>query len=227
MTGILFTCYCGNTLGLGGIYTDATGWHLWFGWIQYALQSAGSLLWCQEYRRTDRYSQKWLCTLLITNHSWLSEIGDNNIFYFFYSVYYSAIVAAYYYSFSAFFPSHFSLFWVILNVQWRHVSIGHSVSLKIRDVQVWQPFHGTGFGTCGWGKCTEADILCQPQTWSHQDSQALGILDSHLSFAAAPPGFQPGLVAWRNSLSHFSSHSVKLWSALRNIKRTGPFEVYY
>ena len=43
--------------------------------------------------------------------------------------------------------------------------------------------------------------ICQPQTWSHQDSQDLGILDSHLPFGAAPPGFQPGLAAWRNSLS--------------------------
>ena len=43
--------------------------------------------------------------------------------------------------------------------------------------------------------------ICQPQTWSHQDSQALCIPDSHLPFGAAPPGFQPGLAAWRNSLS--------------------------
>ena len=43
--------------------------------------------------------------------------------------------------------------------------------------------------------------ICQPQTWSHQDSQALCILDSHLPFGAAPPGFQPGLAAWKNSLS--------------------------
>ena len=44
--------------------------------------------------------------------------------------------------------------------------------------------------------------ICQPQTWSHQDSQALIIL-----LGAAPPGFQPGLVAWRNSLSSILLHS--------------------
>ncbi len=43
--------------------------------------------------------------------------------------------------------------------------------------------------------------ICQPQTWSHQDSEVLCILDSHLPFGAAPPGFQPGLAAWKNSLS--------------------------
>ena len=35
---------------------------------------------------------------------------------------------------------------------------------------------------------------CHPQTWSLQNSQALGILDSHLPAGAAPPGFQPVLV---------------------------------
>ena len=32
----------------------------------------------------------------------------------------------------------------------------HSVTLKVRDIQVWQPFFGTGFGIFGWGKYTQA-----------------------------------------------------------------------
>ena len=50
-------------------------------------------------------------------------------------------------------------------------------------------------------ECKSSLYICQPQTWSHQDFQALCILDGHLPFGAAPPGFQPGLAAWRNSLS--------------------------
>ena len=63
--------------------------------------------------------------------------------------------------------------------------------------------------------------ICQPQTWSHQDSQALGILDSHLPFGAASPGFQPGLVAWRNSLSSlpptFPLTVCKPWPSARGM----------
>ena len=32
----------------------------------------------------------------------------------------------------------------------------HSVTLKVRDIQVWQPFFGTGFGIFGWEKYTQA-----------------------------------------------------------------------
>ena len=63
--------------------------------------------------------------------------------------------------------------------------------------------------------------ICQPQTWSHQDSQALGIFDRHLPFEAAPPGFQPGLVAWRNSLSSipptFPFTVCKPWPSARGM----------
>ena len=63
--------------------------------------------------------------------------------------------------------------------------------------------------------------ICQPQTWSHQDSQALCILDSHLPFGAAPPGFQPGLAAWRNSLSSwpptFPFTVCKPWPSARGM----------
>ena len=63
--------------------------------------------------------------------------------------------------------------------------------------------------------------ICQPQTWSHQDSQVLCILDRHLPFGAAPPGFQPGLVAWRNSLSSipptFPFTVCKPWPSTRGM----------
>ena len=83
--------------------------------------------------------------------------------------------------------------------------------------------------------------ICQPQTWSHQDSQALCILDSHLPFGAAPPGFQPGLAAWRNSLSSlpptFPFTVCKPWPSARGMVlvaltaeyqeclKAGPFDV--
>ena len=85
--------------------------------------------------------------------------------------------------------------------------------------------------------------ICQPQTWSHPDSQALGILDSHLPFGAAPPGFQQGLVAWRNSLSSipptFPFTVCKPWPSAREMVllaltaeyqeclKASPFDVHY
>ena len=79
--------------------------------------------------------------------------------------------------------------------------------------------------------------ICQPQTRSHQDSQALCIL------GAAPPGFQPGLAAWRNSLSSLSPTFpftvCKLWPSARGMVsvaltaeyqeclKAGPFDVHY
>ena len=85
--------------------------------------------------------------------------------------------------------------------------------------------------------------ICQPQTWSHQDSQALCILDSYLPFGGAPPGFQPGLAAWRNSLSSlpptFSFTVCKPWPSARGMVlvaltaeyqeclKAGPFGVHY
>ena len=65
---------------------------------------------------------------------------------------------------------------------------------------------------CHW-KHVQLRHICQPQTWSHQDSQALCILDSYLPFGVAPPGFQPGLAAWKKQsvqyTSHFSIHSMQ------------------
>ena len=85
--------------------------------------------------------------------------------------------------------------------------------------------------------------ICLPQTWSHQDSQALCILHSHLPFGTAPPGFQPGLAAWRNSLSSlpppFPSTVCKPWPSARGMVlvaltaeyqeylKAGPFDVHY
>ena len=82
----------------------------------------------------------------------------------------------------------------------------------------------------------------QPQTWSHQDSQALCILDSHLPFGAVSPGFQPGLAAWRNSLSSlpptFPFTVCKPWPSARGMNlvaltaeyqeclKAGPFDVH-
>ena len=43
--------------------------------------------------------------------------------------------------------------------------------------------------------------ICQPQTRSHEDSQVLGILDSHLPAGVPLPGFQPVPAARRNRLS--------------------------
>ena len=60
-----------------------------------------------------------------------------------------------------------------------------------------------------------------PQTWSHQDSEVLCILDSHVPFGAAPDGFQPGLAAWRNSLSSlpptFPFTVCKQWPSARGM----------
>ena len=120
-----------------------------------SLQWAGSLLVCQECRRTarkcQRYSPKWLSIMsmiwqIITD--FLKLLSDR-------------------------YQSRCHRRLPNLNVpyfewHWMHVQFRH---------------------------------MCQLQTWSHQDSQALCIFDSHLPFGAAPPGFQPGLPAWRNSLS--------------------------
>ena len=84
-----------------------------------------------------------------------------------------------------------------------HYSLGAFFPAKdtkasaIGGCQTWMPF------TLSVTECMSSlDSLCgQPQTWSHQDSQALCIVDSYLPFGVAPPGFQPGLVAWKNSLS--------------------------
>ena len=51
-----------------------------------------------------------------------------------------------------------------------------------------------------WHWMSSLDIW-QPQTWSRQDSQALGIPGSHVPAGAAPPWFQPVLVVWRARLS--------------------------
>ena len=55
--------------------------------------------------------------------------------------------------------------------------------------------------------------ICQPQTWSHQDSQDLGILDRHLPFGAAPPGFHKWSCGMKKQsvqyTSHFSIHSMQ------------------
>ena len=85
--------------------------------------------------------------------------------------------------------------------------------------------------------------ICQPQTWSYQDSQALCILDSHLPFGAAAPWFQPGLAAWRNSLSSlpptFPFTVCKPWPSAwgmvlvaltaeyQECLKAGPFDVHY
>ena len=85
--------------------------------------------------------------------------------------------------------------------------------------------------------------ICQPQTWSHQDSQAQCIRDSLLPFGAAPPGFQPGLVEWRNRLSTipptFPFTVCKPWPSVRGMVlvtltaeyqeclKVGPFDVRY
>ena len=51
-----------------------------------------------------------------------------------------------------------------------------------------------------WHWMSSLDIW-QPQTWSRQDSQALGIPGSHVPAGAALPWFQPVLVVWRARLS--------------------------
>ena len=78
---------------------------------------------------------------------------------------------------------------------------------------------------------------------SHQESQALCILDSYLPFGVAPPGFQPGLAAWKNSLSSipptFPFTACKPWSSAwgmvlvaltaeyQECLKAGPFNVHY
>ena len=85
--------------------------------------------------------------------------------------------------------------------------------------------------------------ICQPQTWSHQDSQALCILDNYLPFGVAPPGFQPGLAACKKILSSipptFPFTVCKLRPSARGMVlvaltaeyqeclKAGPFDVHY
>ena len=92
-------------------------------------------------------------------------------------------------------------------------------------------------------ECMSSLDICQPHTWSHQDSQALCILDSYLPFGVAPPGFQPGLAAWKSSLSSipptFPFTVCKPWPSARGMVlvaltaeyqeclKAGPFDVHY
>ena len=73
--------------------------------------------------------------------------------------------------------------------------------------------------------------------------EALCILDSYLPFGVAPPGFQPGLAAWKKSLSSipptFPFTVCKPWPSARGMVlvaltaeyqeclKAGPFNVHY
>ena len=62
-------------------------------------------------------------------------------------------------------------------------------------------------GCQAWMSLTLSDIECWAETYVHLKPEAIKIfklwvfLISHLPAGAAPPGFQPALSAWRNSLS--------------------------
>ena len=112
----------------------------------------------------------------LTNHYWLSEI----VIWLWYITFFKCITL------------YFLLFIIIAWVYFfpaKDVKAG-----AIEGCQTWMSL------TLSDTECMSSLDICQPQTWSHQDSQALCILDSHLPFGTAPPGFQPGLAAWRNSL---------------------------
>ena len=189
------------------------------------LQSAGSLLLCQEYRRTarncQRYSPKWLSTLsmilqIITD--FLKLLSDWYIYIL--NALLSLFLTAYHYSLGVFLPA-------------KDTKAG-----AIEGCQTWMSL------TLSDTECMSSLVhICQPQTWSHQDSQSLCIPDSHLPFRAAPPGFQPGLAAWRNSLASippiFPFTVCKPWPSARGMVlvaltaeyqeclKVGPFDVHY
>ena len=99
----------------------------------------------------------------LTNH-WLSEIVIwLYLLLFLFNALLSLFLTADHYSFSVFFPA-----------------TGTKAG-AIKGCHTWMSLTFSD---------TECPVeICQPQTWSYQDSQALGILP----FGAAPPGFQPGL----------------------------------
>ena len=147
-----------------------------------SLLSAGSLLLCQEYRRTtrkcQRYSQKWLCTLSVISQiiiDFLKLLSNFDKKYWLNALL-SLFLTAYHYS-------H------------RYQSQCHS---RLPDLNV--PYFE-------WHWMSSLDTYT-----SASNLKPSRFSSSGYPFGAAPPGFQPGLVAWRNSLS--------------SIPPTFPFTVY-
>ena len=130
----------------------------------------------------------------LTNHYWLSEIviwikkQQQQKTLKILNALLSLFLTAYHYSLVVFFPAK---------------------DTKAGAIEGWQTWMSLTLSD------TECQLrhTCQPQTWSHQDSQALCILDSYLPFGVAPPGFQPDLAAWKKQsvqyTSHFSIHSTQ------------------
>ena len=135
-----------------------------------SLRAAGSLLLCQEYRRTARkcqkYSQKWLCTLsvisqIIIDFLKLLSNFDNK----------KSVLNAL-----------LSLFLTAYHYSHRYQSQCHR---RLPNLNV--PYFE-------WHWMSSLDIYMS----------ASNLKPSRFSsspFGVAPPGFEPGLVAWRNSLS--------------------------
>ena len=136
-----------------------------------SLQSAGSLLLCQEYRRTarkyQRYSQKWLCTLSVISQIIIDFLKLLSIFDFLnkLNALLSLLLTTYHYS-------H----------RYQSQCHGRLPNLNVPYFE-WHWMSSLGI-------YMSASNL-KPSRFSR----------SVYPFGAAPPGFQPGLVAWRNSLS--------------------------
>ena len=124
-----------------------------------SLQSAGSLLLRQEYRRTarkcQRYSQKWLCTLTVISQI-ITDILKLSNFDIYKKYFKNALL---------------SLFLTDYHCSHRYQSQCHR---RLPNLNV--PYFE-------WLN-VQFRHICQPQTWSHQDSQALAILLGllHLDF---------------------------------------------
>ena len=140
-----------------------------------SLQSTGSLLLCQEYRQTvrrcQRYSQKWLCTLSVISQIIIDFLKLLSNFDYIY-IY-------------NFFNALLSLFLTgAYHYSHRYQSQCHR---RLPNLNV--PYFE-------WHWMSSLDIYM-----SASDLKQSTFSSSGYPIGAAPPGFQPGLVAWRNSLS--------------------------
>ena len=180
-----------------------------------SLQSTGSLLLCQEYRRTarkcQRYSQKWLCALSV-----ISQIIDEFL----------KLLSNFDYYFFILLKALLSLFLTAY-----HYSHRYQVQCHRRLPNLNVPYFE-------WHWMSSLDIYM-----SNSNLKPSRFSSSVYPFGAAPPGFQPGLVAWRNSLSSipptFPFTVCKPWPSARGMVlvaltaeyqeclKVGPFDVNY
>ena len=181
-----------------------------------SLQSAGSLLLCQEYRRTarkcQRYSQKWLCTLSVISQI---IIGFRNC--------YIRLIS---FLFLSLWKALLSLFLTAYRYSHRYQSHCH------------RRLPNLNFPYFEWHWMSSLDIYM-----SASNPKQSRVSSSGSPFGAAPPRFQLGVVAWRNSLSSipptFPFTVCKPWLSARGMVlvaltaeyqeclKAGPFDVHY